>query len=207
MLAGELLVHIIDYPWYFFQNFRVQLQLVMTSFFTSFHVFQILVTATGHKILIQKNRLQICDCNWSQSSQVTQIAIISSSCNWYFKHYLCMTTEYINCSKWPVLWAIAGMCESCPFFSPVAYYNVNTAIYLHISINLEEFLALDHGIVTDASWATHCDESEVVVVPCSSECSSRGHDGMCYDFKRFRQSSTVVGSKVRGQMSLEECKS
>ena len=29
----------------------------------------------------------------------------------------------------------------------------------------------------------------------------------CYDFKRFRQSSTVVGSKVRGQMSLEECKS
>ena len=32
-------------------------------------------------------------------------------------------------------------------------------------------------------------------------------DEMCYDFKRFRQSSTVVGSKVRGQMSLEECKS
>ena len=31
--------------------------------------------------------------------------------------------------------------------------------------------------------------------------------GRCYDFKRFRQSSTVVGSKVRGQMSLEECKS
>ena len=31
--------------------------------------------------------------------------------------------------------------------------------------------------------------------------------GHCYDFKRFRQSSTVVGSKVRGQMSLEECKS
>ena len=31
--------------------------------------------------------------------------------------------------------------------------------------------------------------------------------GICYDFKRFRQSSTVVGSKVRGQMSLEECKS
>ena len=29
----------------------------------------------------------------------------------------------------------------------------------------------------------------------------------CYDFKRFRQSSTVIGSKVRGQMSLEECKS
>ena len=29
----------------------------------------------------------------------------------------------------------------------------------------------------------------------------------CYDFKQFRQSSTVVGSKVRGQMSLEECKS
>ena len=29
----------------------------------------------------------------------------------------------------------------------------------------------------------------------------------CYDFKRFRQSSTVVGSKVWGQMSLEECKS
>ena len=30
---------------------------------------------------------------------------------------------------------------------------------------------------------------------------------VCYDFKRFRQSSTVVGSKGRGQMSLEECKS
>ena len=29
----------------------------------------------------------------------------------------------------------------------------------------------------------------------------------CYDFKRFRQSSTVVGSKVQCQMSLEECKS
>ena len=29
----------------------------------------------------------------------------------------------------------------------------------------------------------------------------------CYDFKRFRQSSTVIGSKVQGQMSLEECKS
>ena len=31
--------------------------------------------------------------------------------------------------------------------------------------------------------------------------------GICYDFKRFRQLLTVVGSKVRGQMSLEECKS
>ena len=29
----------------------------------------------------------------------------------------------------------------------------------------------------------------------------------CYNFKRFRQSLTVVGSKVQGQMSLEECKS
>ena len=29
----------------------------------------------------------------------------------------------------------------------------------------------------------------------------------CYNFKWLRQSSTVVGSKVRGQMSLEECKS
>jgi hypothetical protein len=29
----------------------------------------------------------------------------------------------------------------------------------------------------------------------------------CYDFKRLRQSSTVVGSKVRCSMSLEECKS
>ena len=28
----------------------------------------------------------------------------------------------------------------------------------------------------------------------------------CYDFKRFRQSSTVIGSKVQCQMSLEECK-
>ena len=30
---------------------------------------------------------------------------------------------------------------------------------------------------------------------------------VCYNFKRFRQSSTVVGSKVQDQMSLEECKS
>ena len=29
----------------------------------------------------------------------------------------------------------------------------------------------------------------------------------CYDFKWFRQSSTVIGSKVQCQMSLEECKS
>ena len=29
----------------------------------------------------------------------------------------------------------------------------------------------------------------------------------CYNFKQLRQSSTVVGSKVQGQMSLEECKS
>ena len=29
----------------------------------------------------------------------------------------------------------------------------------------------------------------------------------CYDLKRLRQSSTVVDSKVQGQMSLEECKS
>ena len=29
----------------------------------------------------------------------------------------------------------------------------------------------------------------------------------CYDFKRLRQSSTVVGSKVQVLMSLEECKS
>ena len=31
--------------------------------------------------------------------------------------------------------------------------------------------------------------------------------GGCYDFRRLRQSSTVVVSKVRSQMSLEECKS
>ena len=30
---------------------------------------------------------------------------------------------------------------------------------------------------------------------------------ICYDFKRLRQSSTVVGSKVQVLMSLEECKS
>ena len=29
----------------------------------------------------------------------------------------------------------------------------------------------------------------------------------CYDFRRLRQSSTVVVSKVQNQMSLEECKS
>ena len=29
----------------------------------------------------------------------------------------------------------------------------------------------------------------------------------CYDFKRLRQSSTVVSSKVQVMMSLEECKS
>ena len=29
----------------------------------------------------------------------------------------------------------------------------------------------------------------------------------CYDFRRLRQLSTVVVSKVRSQMSLEECKS
>ena len=29
----------------------------------------------------------------------------------------------------------------------------------------------------------------------------------CYDFKRLRQSSTVVSSKVQVLMSLEECKS
>ena len=31
--------------------------------------------------------------------------------------------------------------------------------------------------------------------------------GGCYDFRRLRQLSTVVVSKVRSQMSLEECKS
>ena len=30
---------------------------------------------------------------------------------------------------------------------------------------------------------------------------------VCYDFKRLRQSSTVVGSKVQVERSLEECKS
>ena len=30
---------------------------------------------------------------------------------------------------------------------------------------------------------------------------------MCYDFRQLRQSLTVVVSKVRSQMSLEECKS
>ena len=30
---------------------------------------------------------------------------------------------------------------------------------------------------------------------------------VCYDFRRLRQLSTVVVSKVRNQMSLEECKS
>ena len=29
----------------------------------------------------------------------------------------------------------------------------------------------------------------------------------CYDFRRLRQSSTAVVSKVQSQMSLEECKS
>ena len=33
------------------------------------------------------------------------------------------------------------------------------------------------------------------------------HFDSCYDFKRLRQSSTVVGSKVQVLMSLEECKS
>ena len=32
-------------------------------------------------------------------------------------------------------------------------------------------------------------------------------DKMCYDFRRLRQSSTVVVSKVQNQRSLEECKS
>ena len=32
-------------------------------------------------------------------------------------------------------------------------------------------------------------------------------DPNCYDFKRLRQLSTVVGSKVQVLMSLEECKS
>ena len=32
-------------------------------------------------------------------------------------------------------------------------------------------------------------------------------DEECYDFKRLRQLSTVVGSKVQVLMSLEECKS
>ena len=31
--------------------------------------------------------------------------------------------------------------------------------------------------------------------------------GHCYDFKRLRQLSTVVSSKVQVMMSLEECKS
>ena len=31
--------------------------------------------------------------------------------------------------------------------------------------------------------------------------------GRCYDFKRLRQSSTVIGLKVQVLMSLEECKS
>ena len=30
---------------------------------------------------------------------------------------------------------------------------------------------------------------------------------LCYDFRQLRQSSTVIVSKVRSQMSLEECKS
>ena len=34
----------------------------------------------------------------------------------------------------------------------------------------------------------------------------KGHTD-CYDFKRLRQSLTVVGSKVQVLMSLEECKS
>ena len=35
----------------------------------------------------------------------------------------------------------------------------------------------------------------------------RQPEWLCYDFRRLRQSSTVVVSKVWSQMSLEECKS
>ena len=34
-----------------------------------------------------------------------------------------------------------------------------------------------------------------------------GNHTLCYDFRRLRQSLTVIVSEVRSQMSLEECKS
>ena len=43
-------------------------------------------------------------------------------------------------------------------------YNANIAT---LPPYVEEVPSLDHGVVADASWATHCDGVEVVVVPCS----------------------------------------
>ena len=53
------------------------------------------------------------------------------------------------------------------------------------------------------------DESSVLTVHLHGEAKAgaTGKFEHCYDFKRLRQSSTVVGSKVQVLMSLEECKS
>ena len=77
----------------------------------------------------------------------------------------------------------------CPDFWPAIDLMQSTAGERKRRINLEESLALDHGVVADASWATHCDESEVVVVSCSGECGSG------YVMVRGRHSSSKLNRK------------
>ena len=50
----------------------------------------------------------------------------------------------------------------------------------------------------DWLWRKDTKGAHKIVIPQESH---------CYDFRRLRQSSTVVVSKVQSQMSLEECKS
>ena len=57
-----------------------------------------------------------------------------------------------------------GMYESWFFFFYSMTYNVSMAT---LPSYVEKTPALDHGVVADASWATHCDGVEVVVVACS----------------------------------------
>ena len=56
------------------------------------------------------------------------------------------------------------------------------------------------GILNDElrNWAKHYVIPLCDYINCGQE--------LCYDFKRLRQLSTVIGPKVRGQMSLEKCK-
>ena len=117
------------------------------------------------------------------------------------------------------LWTLVnGLPESIPEgskFDKLAYFVCNPKDFDDPTVDADELweMGLNNALKSVFGWGSEQNMDDIIW------CGKWGLDGlvkfvtyfieergMCYDFKQFRQSSTVVGSKVR-EMSLEECKS
>ena len=112
--------------------------------------------------------------------------------------------------------------KSFDYLAPEGFYDAISAYSLPLAIadidkaaqtNTKVFIWTAHGVTKPIIVSGVAKKGGPISLLKSTLTTSLGHcylDDLannCYDFKQFRQSSTVVGSKVRGQMSLEECKS